>query len=139
MEASSEYVVVAGPGAAFEALMDVVIERQLAVVEEDGLHRRLAFRLGGPPGGQIKALCAILDIGYGFSKLVVVCVDEADGCVVAPDGSLAGLFMQVEHTLHTMWGNRNGVALPPTVEVEPMLNTEEGEAGEFALSPLQVS
>ena len=139
MEGSSEYMVVARPGAAFEALREVVLERQLALVEEDVPYRRLAFRLGRPQDGQIKALCTILDVGDGFSKLVVVCVDEADGSVVAPDASLTGLFIQVEHTLHTAWGNRRGVALPPVIEFERRLHIEKGARREFALPPLQFS
>jgi hypothetical protein len=112
-EGSSEYVFVEETGATFEALREVVRERQLPVVEEDPWHRRLSFRLGrSEHGGQIRALCAILDVGHGLSKLVVVCVNEKDGSVVAPDGSLPPLFMQIEHTLHTRWGWTRGFALP---------------------------
>jgi hypothetical protein len=139
MEGASEYVFVAEPGAAFGALRAVVLERRLAVLPEDALDRRLAFRPAGPADAQITALCAILDVGHGLSKLVVVCVDEADGSVVAPDPSFSGLFMHVEHTLHTAWGNRNGVALPPVIEVEQRFETEEGEARALALPPLQIS
>jgi hypothetical protein len=113
----SEYIVVRRAGATFEALREAVRERRLSVLEDDPRHLRLAFRLDGPQEGrQIKALCAILDVGQGLSKIVVVCVDEADGSVVAPDGSLQGLFMQVEHTLHTKRRTRE-VFAPPRLQV----------------------
>jgi hypothetical protein len=127
MEGSSEYVLVEGTGATFDALRDVLRERRLPVVEEDPWRRRLAFRPGrAEHGGQIKALCAIFDVGHGLSKLVVVCVDETDGSVVAPDDSLPGLFMQVEHTLHSTWGWTRGFALPPAVRAEKALHAERG-------------
>jgi hypothetical protein len=114
MEGSSEYIVVEGAEATFEALRDVVRERRLSVVEDDPPHRRLAFRLNhAQDGAQIKALCAILDLGHGLSKLVVVCFDEADGSVVAPDASLNGLFIHVEHTLHTASGKQRVLADTP--------------------------
>jgi hypothetical protein len=112
MEGASEYVVLAGADATFEALREAVLVRGLRVVENDPLHRRLAFRLAQPhEGEQTKALCAILDGGRGLTKIVVVCVDLGGG--VAPlDPSLQGLFMQVEHILHTASGGRRAVALP---------------------------
>jgi hypothetical protein len=47
----------------------------------------------------------------------VVCIDEVDGAVAAPDASLQGLFMQIEHTLHTASGMRSILPLPP-IQVE---------------------
>jgi len=114
MEGASEYIVVAGAGATFEALRDAVLEWELPIVEDDPRHRRLAFRLDrAHESAQTKALCATLDAGRGLSKIVVVCVDADDGSVVAPDAFLEGLFMQVEHTLHTTSGGHRAVALPP--------------------------
>jgi hypothetical protein len=102
MKGSSEYLVMEGAEATFEALIDEVRERELSVLEDDPRHLRLALRLDqSHEGEQIKALCAILDLGDGSSKIVVVCVDEADGSVVSPDASLDGLFVHIEHTLHT--------------------------------------
>jgi hypothetical protein len=125
MEGASEYVVVEGTRATFEALREAVHERGLSVVEDDPRHLRLAFRLeGSQESGQVKALCAILDAGHGLSKLVVVCIDEAHGTVAAPDDSLTSLFIQVEHTLHTPRGKRMGFALPPLIQAEV-----PGEAG----------
>jgi hypothetical protein len=117
---SSEYIVVAGVTDTFEALRDAVRERNVSTIEEDARHLRLAFRLDQPAKGEVtKALCAVLDVGHGLSKMVVVCVDEVDGSVLAPDASLDGLFIQVEHTLHTAGGKRMGFALPPLTHVEP--------------------
>lgn len=110
MEGASEYVVVGGATATFEALREVVGQRPLSVVEEDLRHRRLAVRFDEPQGGgQIKVLCAILDIGHGLSKLVAVCVDEANGSVMAPDATLTSLFIQVEHALQTVSGKQKDV------------------------------
>lgn len=110
----SEYIIVNGAAATFEALRDAVHERQLPVVEEDPQHLRLAFRLGVPhESAQIKAECSVIDLEHGLSEVVVVCTDEADGSVVAPDASLPSLFMQVEHELHTATGMRPVVTLPP--------------------------
>jgi hypothetical protein len=107
MKGSSEYVVMEGGEATFEALRDVVRERGLSVLEDDPQHLRLAFRLDqSQEGEQMKALCAILDFGHGPSKIVVVCVDEADGSVVSPDASLDGLFIHIEHKLHTTRGTQ---------------------------------
>jgi len=114
MEGASEYVVVAGPGATFEALREAVLDRELPILEDDPRHRRLAVRLAQPhESEQFKALCAILDGGHGLTKIVVVCVDQ-DGGVVPLDPSLQSLFMRVEHTLHTASGGRRAVALPPS-------------------------
>jgi hypothetical protein len=124
MKGASEYIVVAGVTATFEALRRAVRERNLSTIEEDPRHLRLAFRLDQPAEGEVtKALCAVLDVGHGLSKMVVVCLDEVDGSVVAPDASLAGLFIQVEHALHTASGKRTGFALPPLTEVEPPVLT----------------
>jgi hypothetical protein len=113
MEGASEYVVVAGTGATFDALGEAVRTRGLSIVEDDARHRRLAFRLDQPPrSGQIVALCAVLDAGHGLSKIVVVCLDDQGG-VAAPEPSLQGVFMQVEHTLHTVKGAQRVVTLPP--------------------------
>jgi hypothetical protein len=118
---SSEYIVVAGVTATFDALSEAVRERNLSTIEEDPRHLRLAFRLDRPAEGEVtKALCAVLDAGHGLSKMVVVCVDEVDGSVVAPDAALDGLFIHVEHMLHTARGKRMGVALPPLVQVGTM-------------------
>jgi hypothetical protein len=123
-----EYIVVAGVEATFEALRRAVGERKLSPVEDDQRHHRLAFRLDQPhEGNPVKALCAVLDIGHGLSKLVVVCVDEADGSIVAADATLESLFMQVEHALHTAPGSRMDVALPPLLEVELMPHPATGE------------
>jgi hypothetical protein len=114
MKGSSEYIVMEGAKATFEALRDVVRERGLSLLEDDPRHLRLAFRLDqSREGEQIKALCAILDLGHGFSKIVVVCVDEADGRVVSPDASLDGLFIHIEHTLHTTRGKQREFSHPP--------------------------
>jgi hypothetical protein len=120
MTGASEYIVVAGVAATFEALRESVRERNLSVVEEDPRHLRLAFLLDQPAAAEaIKALCAVLDVGHGLSKMVVVCLDEVSGSVVAPDASLDGLFFQVEHTLHTASGKCMGFVLPPLAQVEP--------------------
>jgi hypothetical protein len=117
---ASEYIVVAGVGPTFSALRGAVRERLLSVVEEDPRQLRLAFRLDHPQEGEVvKALCTVVDIGHGLSKLVVVCVDEADDRAVAPDAFLNGLFIQVEHTLHAAQGQWTGFALPPAIPVEP--------------------
>jgi hypothetical protein len=117
VKGASEYIVVAGVGPTFSALRGAVRERLLSVVEEDPRQLRLAFRLDHPQEGEVvKALCTVVDIGHGLSKLVVVCVDEADDRAVAPDAFLNGLFIQVEHTLHTARGERMGVALPPLIK-----------------------
>jgi hypothetical protein len=115
MEGSSEYILVAGPAAAFKALREAVDGRGLTVVEDDPRHSRLAFQVDNPrASGRIKALCSVLDAGQGLSKLVVVCFDESDdGRLVDPELALSGLFMQVEHELHTRHGRRGTVALPP--------------------------
>jgi hypothetical protein len=113
MKGSSEYIVMEGAEATFEAVREVVRERGLSVLGDDRRHLRLAFRLDqSDEGERIKALCAILDIGHGHSKIVVVCVDEADGSVVSPDGSLDRLFMHIEHTLHATRGKQEEFALP---------------------------
>jgi hypothetical protein len=113
MEGASEYVLVARTGVTFDALREAVGARGLPIVEDDARHRRLAFRLDRPrESGQTVALCAILDAGHGLSKIVVVCIDDQGG-VVAPDPSLQGLFIQVEHTVHTVRGTQRVVALPP--------------------------
>jgi hypothetical protein len=120
MKGASEYIVVAGVTATFEALREALRHRNLSMIDEDPRHLRLAFRLDQPAEGEVtKALCAVLDAGHGLSKMVVVCVDEVDGSVLAPDASLDGLFIQVEHTLHTAGGKRMGLALPPLTQVEP--------------------
>jgi len=121
MEGASEYIVVAGTGAAFEALKAAVRERELPIVEDDPRHRRLAFRLGQPhESGQVNALCAILDAGHGLTKIVVVCIDVRDGNVVAPDASLEGLFMEVEHTLHVTNKRQRAVVLSPIQNGPPI-------------------
>jgi hypothetical protein len=105
MKGASEYIVVAGVTATFDALREAVRERNLSTIEEDARHLRLAFRLDQPAEGEVtKALCAVLDVGHGLSKMVVVCVDEVAGSVIAPDAALDGLFIQVEHRLHTASG-----------------------------------
>jgi hypothetical protein len=38
--------------------------------------------------------------------LIAVCVDEADGSVVAPDATLAGLLIHVERALQTLSGKQ---------------------------------
>jgi hypothetical protein len=120
MKGASEYIFVAGVATTFDALRKAVLERNLPVIEEDPRHLRLAFRLDQPAGAEVtKALCAVLDVGHGLSKMVVVCVDEMDGGVIAPESSLDGLFIQVEHTLHTAGGKRTAFALPPLTKVEP--------------------
>lgn len=114
MEGAYEYIVVERPEAAFEALRRCVCDRQLPIVEDDPRHRRLAFKVGDPDAPrEIKALCAVLDAGHGLSKLVVVCFDESNGSLVAPDLALSGLFMQVEHELHALVARRGGFSLPP--------------------------
>jgi hypothetical protein len=124
MKGAREYIVVAGVDRTFEALREAVRQRNLSIAEEDPRHRRLAFRLDRPHEGElIKALCTILDVGHGLSKMVVVCVDDADGSVVAPDASLDGLFIQVEHTLHVAKGKRMGFALPRLTQVAPPVST----------------
>jgi hypothetical protein len=116
MDAASEYIVVQGAEATFEALRDAVYERQLPVVEEDRRQLRLVFRLDVPhEQAKITAECTVLDVEHGLSELVVVCRDETDGRVVAPDAVLTGLFIQVEHTLHTATGTRKVIALPPVL------------------------
>jgi hypothetical protein len=114
MDGTSEYIVVNGVEATFEALRDAVHQRQLPVVEEDPQHLRLAFRLNVPHERvKTKVECAVIDVEHGLSELVVVCTDEVAGEVVAPDASLTALFMQVEHTLHTSTTRQKVVRLPP--------------------------
>jgi hypothetical protein len=98
MEGARECIVAARVDATFEVLREAVRERKLPMVEEDQRHLRLTFRLDQPHEGRpVRALCAVLDIGHGRSKVVVVCVDDVDGSVVAPDASVDGLLAQVEH------------------------------------------
>jgi hypothetical protein len=128
VQGASEYIVAASPGATFEALREVLDERRLKVVEEDSRHLRLAFQLDRPQaGGQIEARCDTLSVVHGLSKLVVVCVDKADGSIVAPDASLTSLFIQVEHILHAARERQWGSPLPST-----------GQQTAFALPPLEV-
>jgi hypothetical protein len=97
-EGARECVVAARVDATFEALRDAVRERKLSLVEEDQRHLRLTFRLDHLHEGRtVRALCAVLDIGDGRSKVVVVCVDDVDGSVTAPDASVDGLLAQLEH------------------------------------------
>ena len=96
MEGAYEYIVVGRPEPAFEALRDALCDRELPIVEDDDRHLRLAFTVGNPDvPREIKALCAVLDAGHGLSKIVIVCFDELNGNLVAPDLALSGLFMQV--------------------------------------------
>ena len=114
MEGAYEYIVVGRPEATFEALRDSVDDRNLPIVEDDPRHLRLAFRVGNPDlPREVKALCAVLDAGHGLSKIVIVCLDESDGNLVAPDLVLSGLFMQVEHELHASAQRHGGFSLPP--------------------------
>ena len=112
VENSVEYVVAAEAVATYEALSAVVRERQLTVVETDARHLRVSFQPAtAGRSGDTKALCAVLDVGHGLSKVVAVCFDETDGSVVAPDGSLTGLFAQVERRLRGEIGDRGTVTL----------------------------
>jgi len=111
---SSEYVVVEGPCVTFEALRAVLDQRCLTVVEEDQGHLRLAFRFSDPHSSvRTRALCHVFDVGHGLAKLEVACIDERDGRLVAPDPSLTGLFMQLEHSLHAASGEQGRCVLPP--------------------------
>jgi hypothetical protein len=122
-----EYMVEQGAGATFEALKDALGERRLPVLE-DSRHLRLSFRLDRPQaGGQVKALCAVLEVGQRLSKVVVVCIDEADGSVVAPDASLSGLFSQVERTLHPARARQAALASPGPIEPEHVLLRRTGD------------
>jgi hypothetical protein len=100
VEHSLESVVAAGAVATYEALTAVVQGRHLTIVEADARHHRLSFESTVNGGsGETRALCAVLDVGHGLSKVVAVCFDEADGTVVTPDTGLQGLFVEVERRL----------------------------------------
>jgi hypothetical protein len=77
MQGSTEYVVAASPGEAFESLKAVVRERQLVIVYSDERHNTLTFTPTGEEWGACLAVrCAVLDAGYGVTKLVLTGVVE---------------------------------------------------------------
>jgi hypothetical protein len=118
MDGASEYIVVNGLDETFEALREAVHQRHLQVVDEDPEHLRLAFRLEFPHEPvKTRADCSIMSVEHGLSELVVVCTDEVDGGVIAPDASLTGLFIQVDHTLHTPQGRQKVIPLPPRQDI----------------------
>ena len=95
-----EYVVVAGPVEAYDALSAALRSAKVEILQADDRHLTVAFRTGEAEwGNDPTILVAVLDVGHGLCKFVLVARDGRDGGAVEVTEAPYLLFAEVEQIL----------------------------------------
>jgi len=94
-----EYVVAAPRVEAYKAVTAAVSDAGFSVVRRDARHLTLAFRPGAEWGDNPTVLVAVLDVGHGMCKLVLVGRAGCHGAAVRLTDAPRSLFASAERRL----------------------------------------